>query len=356
MRAVRRPARPPANLPAAVHPEHGRQRVPHGHHVSSLLHPWLLIRRAALLRKLAQAKAASEGGGAAPAAAAPQRRTRARSEGPADGGGGRTATANQVEAARCARTARQGPAAGHPPPPGRSAIIKKRDLYQRLGVTRQATDDDLKRAYRKLCVKVHPDKNPAKEAEEAFKLVNKAMEVLSNPDSRRYYDQTGEEASDPRDCRQPAALTPHRRRGSRGVPARGGCRRDSLGALAAPVASAAAASTSTEASKRCTIPLSPATSVANRCAAGDLAAVFWREFWRPAAVSEAAAAPKCPEAGGAGPRGRWRRWQPIFLVRQRCARGPAAARANRSTLKAHHDARAVRWHVHLGLCGGAPEV
>jgi molecular chaperone DnaJ len=68
----------------------------------------------------------------------------------------------------------------------------KRDYYEVLGVGRSADKDEIKKAYRKMALKYHPDKNPDnKDAEEHFKEVNEAYEVLSNDDKRRRYDQFG---------------------------------------------------------------------------------------------------------------------------------------------------------------------
>ncbi len=68
-----------------------------------------------------------------------------------------------------------------------------KDYYKVLGVNRDATQDEIKKAFRKLAVKYHPDKNPGnKEAEAKFKEITEAHEVLGDPEKRRRYDQLGE--------------------------------------------------------------------------------------------------------------------------------------------------------------------
>lgn len=74
--------------------------------------------------------------------------------------------------------------------------MAKRDYYDILGVSRNATADEIKKAYRKLAIKYHPDKNPGdKESEEKFKEAAEAYEVLSSQEKRQRYDQFGHAAN-----------------------------------------------------------------------------------------------------------------------------------------------------------------
>src|SRR5262249_23290139 len=70
--------------------------------------------------------------------------------------------------------------------------VKFRDYYEILGVARTAKEDEIKKTYRKLARKYHPDLNPNnKQAEEKFKEIQEAYEVLSDPEKRQKYDQLG---------------------------------------------------------------------------------------------------------------------------------------------------------------------
>jgi len=68
-----------------------------------------------------------------------------------------------------------------------------KDYYAILNVKKGASDDELKKAYRKSALKYHPDKNKSPGAEEKFKEIGEAYDVLSDPKKRQIYDQLGEE-------------------------------------------------------------------------------------------------------------------------------------------------------------------
>ncbi|KAI4344117.1 hypothetical protein L6164_011385 [Bauhinia variegata] len=86
-------------------------------------------------------------------------------------------------------------------------IRRKNNYYELLGLEKSCTVEDVRKAYRKLSLKVHPDKNKAPGAEEAFKAVSKAFQCLSNEESRKKYDLVGEDEAiyERRATRQPRA-------------------------------------------------------------------------------------------------------------------------------------------------------
>jgi molecular chaperone DnaJ len=76
--------------------------------------------------------------------------------------------------------------------------MAKRDFYETLGVEKNASDDEIKKAYRKLAMKFHPDRNPdSKQAEDKFKEAKEAYEMLSDPQKREAYDRFGHAGVDP---------------------------------------------------------------------------------------------------------------------------------------------------------------
>ncbi|HOV85015.1 MAG TPA: DnaJ C-terminal domain-containing protein [Syntrophobacteraceae bacterium] len=81
--------------------------------------------------------------------------------------------------------------------------IKFKDYYKTLGVSRTASQEEIQRAYRKLARKYHPDVNKASNAEEKFKEINEAYEVLKDPDKRSKYDQLGPDWQGGQDFRPP---------------------------------------------------------------------------------------------------------------------------------------------------------
>src|ERR1044071_3341546 len=75
--------------------------------------------------------------------------------------------------------------------------MAKRDYYEVLGLAKNATDDDIKKAYRKLAMKYHPDRNQGEGAKKAEESVKEAYEMLSDGDKRAAYDQYGHAGVDP---------------------------------------------------------------------------------------------------------------------------------------------------------------
>jgi molecular chaperone DnaJ len=72
-------------------------------------------------------------------------------------------------------------------------MATKHDYYDILGISKHATQDEVKRAFRRLAMQYHPDRNKAADAEQKFKEVNEAYEVLSDQKRRQTYDQFGHE-------------------------------------------------------------------------------------------------------------------------------------------------------------------
>lgn len=81
-------------------------------------------------------------------------------------------------------------------------MADKRDYYEVLGVSRTASNEEIKDAYRKLAMQYHPDRNKAPDAEEKFKEISEAYAVLSDPDKRTQYDQLGHAGFDQRYTRE----------------------------------------------------------------------------------------------------------------------------------------------------------
>ena len=70
-------------------------------------------------------------------------------------------------------------------------MVKKKDYYELLDVSRSASEEDIKKAFRKLALEYHPDRNKNPDAADKFKEINEAYQVLSDSDKRSIYDQYG---------------------------------------------------------------------------------------------------------------------------------------------------------------------
>ena len=86
-------------------------------------------------------------------------------------------------------------------------MVTNRDYYEILGLSKGATDADLKAAYRKMALQYHPDRNKDKDAEVKFKEVNEAYQVLSDSQKKQQYDQFGHAAFDPRSGGSPGGFS-----------------------------------------------------------------------------------------------------------------------------------------------------
>src|SRR5438067_9689176 len=128
---------------------------------------------------------------------APHRGRRAVRPGQSRGGGGPRGTGRSGGYRRAGRAARVRHRRAHATSRGRGRregrLMAGRDFYAALGVPRSASRDEIQQAYRKLARRYHPDVNKDPAAEERFKEISEAYDVLSDPDTRQRYDQFGQD-------------------------------------------------------------------------------------------------------------------------------------------------------------------
>eukprot|EP01006_Ploeotia_vitrea_P066599 TRINITY_DN95317_c0_g1_i1.p1 TRINITY_DN95317_c0_g1~~TRINITY_DN95317_c0_g1_i1.p1 ORF type:complete len:391 (+),score=45.29 TRINITY_DN95317_c0_g1_i1:28-1173(+) len=114
-----------------------------------------------------------------------------------------TQSSSTPSSSTSSRTSSSSTSQSTPTPTGDTREIRRiqntKDFYQILSVSRDASQQDIKRSYRKLALALHPDKNKQPGAEEAFKSVQRAFDVLGNEEKRKIYDRHGQEAAESED-------------------------------------------------------------------------------------------------------------------------------------------------------------
>ncbi len=173
------------------------------------------------------------------------------------------------------------------------------DFYQILGVPRNASQDEIQRAYRKLARQYHPDVNHDPGAEDRFKDVSEAYNVLSDPQTRRRYDAFGADFRQVPEDVDPETWRRSRARASAGAGARGAAGPARPGRAGGPVGSVSVAATLT--SRIC----SAGSSAAGQTAAGARSAVPTKRPNSGSRSRRRTTAPAgrslCPETGPARP-------------------------------------------------------
>jgi curved DNA-binding protein CbpA len=159
----------------------------------------------ALLEQAASGEGAGDGAGdsAGRRAASPARPA----EGPRQRSAAATGSAGQGSAGN--RTGKTGKAYTPEMMQQVQKVLRSKDYYDILGISKGSSEDEVKKAYKKLALKLHPDKNHAPGAEEAFKKVSKAVQCLTNVEAKQAYDRYGDEDHIPRQQRhQQDFMTP----------------------------------------------------------------------------------------------------------------------------------------------------